>query len=83
MFWCKFVFRMSQPESIQYFQFDQDGNMYVYAPGAGFSGQCKLVRPGDDLNFTVEDGNNFEFDSQSDVFMPVSGDTEISPTLSQ
>ena len=36
---------MAQPEDVQYFQFDKDGNMFVYAPGAGFSGQCQLVKP--------------------------------------
>ena len=34
---------------MQYFQFDEQGNMFMYEAGAGFSGQCKLVRQGDEL----------------------------------
>ena len=46
-------FRLKATEPVQYFQFDQDGNMYMYAPGAGFSGNCTLVRPAVEL-FTGE-----------------------------
>ena len=31
---------------MQYFQFDEYGNMYVYEPGSGFPGEVKLVEPG-------------------------------------
>ena len=31
---------------MQYFQFDEYGNMYVYEPGSGFPGEAKLVEPG-------------------------------------
>ena len=41
-------FRLVSSEDVQYFQIDQDGNMYVFEPGSGFSGNCQLVRPGDD-----------------------------------
>ena len=34
---------------MQYFQFNSEGNMFVYSPGSEFSGECKLVRPGDEL----------------------------------
>ena len=44
-----FDFRLIASESVQYFQFDKEGNMYVFAPGAGFSGESKIVRPGDDI----------------------------------
>ena len=37
---------MVSSESVQYFQFDNDGNMFVFEPGAGFSGQCKHVESG-------------------------------------
>ena len=35
----------------QFFQFDQQGNMYVFAPGAGCTGPTCLVKPGDELIF--------------------------------
>ena len=31
---------------MQYFQFDNSGDMFVYEPGAGFSGFCKRVECG-------------------------------------
>ena len=34
---------MACPESMQFFQFDSKGNMFVYAPGAGCTGEAKLV----------------------------------------
>ena len=40
---------MCQSESVQYFQFDSEGNMFVYPAGAGFSGEPHLVRPGDEI----------------------------------
>ena len=36
---------------VQYFKFDQQGNMFIYGPGVGFSGDCKFVAPGDELKF--------------------------------
>ena len=36
-----------QTEIIQYFQFDQDGNMYIFPHGS--SREATLVRPGDEL----------------------------------
>ena len=42
-------FKLNATESVQYFQFDSDGNMYVYPPGGGFSGVPKLVISGDEL----------------------------------
>ena len=42
---------MSASESTQFFQFDKEGNMYVFAPGAGCTGPTKLVRPGDEMIF--------------------------------
>ena len=40
---------MYQLESVQYFQFDSVGNMYVYPAGLGFSGIPQLVQPGDEI----------------------------------
>ena len=54
-------FRMACPDSVQYFQFDSKGNMYIYAPGAGCTGDAKFVAPGDDLIFS----NNTQWDQQS------------------
>ena len=50
---CFLGFRMCASQPVQYFQFDSDGNMFVYPPGSGFSGIPKLVQPGDEL-FTNE-----------------------------
>ena len=36
---------------MQFFQFDREGNMYVFAPGAGCTGPTRLVRPGDEMIF--------------------------------
>ena len=30
--------RVSESESVQYFQFDGDGNTFIFAPGAGCTG---------------------------------------------
>ena len=54
-------FRMAHPDSVQYFQFDSKGNMYIYAPGAGCTGDAKFVAPGDDLIFS----NNTQWDQRS------------------
>ena len=35
-----------ESESVQYFQFDKYGNMYVHEPGSGFLEKAKLVEPG-------------------------------------
>ena len=43
---------MASPKSAQFFQFDSKGNMYVYAPDAGCSGDAKLMAPGDELIFS-------------------------------
>ena len=56
------IFRLAAPEDVQYFKFDQQGNMFVYAPGAGFSGKCELVRPGDELKMHSSTNNSFKVD---------------------
>ena len=37
---------MHASESVQYFQFDQEGNMFVFEPGSGFSGPSVKVQAG-------------------------------------
>ena len=54
---CVFYFRLAQSESVQFFQFDSEGNMFVFAPGAGCTGEAKLVQPGDELIFSSEESN--------------------------
>ena len=44
---------------LQFFQFDKDGNMYVFPAGSGCTGNSRLVHPGDELIFS-----NTEEDSQ-------------------
>ena len=44
-----FLYRL-HTESVQYFQFDKEGNMYVFEPGAGFSGESVWVEPGFEVN---------------------------------
>ena len=41
--------RLAASESVQYFQFDKKGNMFMYPAGSGFSGVPQLVQPGDEL----------------------------------
>ena len=53
----KFSCRIAALESVQFFQFDKDGNMYVFEPGAGCTGEAKLVKPGDEMIFTNTSGN--------------------------
>ena len=40
---------LAKPEDVQYFKFDELGNMYVYEPGAGCSGLAEKVSPGEDF----------------------------------
>ena len=49
---------MTQPEDVQYFQFDSQGNMFVYLPGYGINGTPKLFKPGDELVFSGVDFEN-------------------------
>ena len=38
--------RLACSEGVQYFQFDSQGNLYVFEPGVGCSGPCVKVEPG-------------------------------------
>ena len=50
---------------MQYFQFEGDGNMFIFAPGAGCTGKAKLVSPGNELIFSSD---HSEFDiNETDV----------------
>ena len=41
--------RLKRTESVQFFQFDSHGNMFMYPPGAGCSGEPTFVPPGEEL----------------------------------
>ena len=43
-------FSMAKSEDVQYFQFDQEGNMYIFEGGAGCTGKARKVAPGEDLH---------------------------------
>ena len=45
-----YIFRLAKSEDVQYFQFDHDGNMYVYEPGSGYTGVPRKVEPGEELH---------------------------------
>ena len=45
---------MVASEDVQYFQFDQEGNMFVYKPESGFSGPSVMVEPGFDMKEVTE-----------------------------
>ena len=44
-----------QSESVQYFQIDSMGNTYVYPPGAGCTGELKLLKPGDEMIYNSKE----------------------------
>ena len=56
---------MVASESVLYFQFDKEGNMYIYEPGSGFSGNCSLVKPGDEIFGAGVTTNNVKIESES------------------
>ena len=49
--YSKHSFRLVEPEDVQYFKFDEHGNMFIYEPGSGISGDCHVLSPGDELIF--------------------------------
>ena len=65
------LFRLRASESVQYFQFDTNGDMYVYGPGSGFSGPCLKVEAG------------FEMGEASGESLFNSGDSNFSSNLSE
>ena len=50
-----YVFRLRSSGSVQYFQFDESGNMFVFKPGSGFSGPCVKVEPGIEIVDTMQE----------------------------
>ena len=61
---------MTEIKAMEFFQFDQDGKMYVFTPGAGCTDPTHLVRPGDELifnstynvsNWAMENGMKTEY----------------------
>ena len=59
-------------EDIQYMRFDSEGNLYLYEPGSGISGEpCKVIQMGSDEviyedkidNKNDEEITGFKFDS--------------------
>ena len=66
---CEFhrnlYFRMAQSEDVQYFQFDSEGNMYIYEGGAGCTGIPRKVAPGEELH--LSNGVNIT-DTQVETF---------------
>ena len=74
----KFFSRLACPKTMQFFQFDSKGNMYVYAPGAGCSGDAKLVTPGKEFLFS----NNTQWEERP-ILSQVLDVSEESPILSQ
>ena len=50
-------FSLEHSGDVQYFQFDSTGNMFVFEPGAGFSGPSLKIEPG----FQDEDTQKLDF----------------------
>ena len=44
---------MACPETVQFFQFDKEGNMYIFPPRTGCNGVPKFVHPGDEMIFNT------------------------------
>ena len=69
---------MAQLEDVQYFKFDQSGNMYIYEPGSVFGGDCHILSPGDELVFNRslvnDNGNDEVLKLESDLSPQVSCD---------
>ena len=42
---------MHASETVQYFQFDSEGNMFIFSAGSGINGVPKMVKPGDEMIF--------------------------------
>ena len=50
-----FSFSLIASESVQYFQFDSSGNMFIFQPGSGFSGPAVKVEPGFEMEIYSQD----------------------------
>ena len=49
LIYVNYFHRLRSLEVVQYFQFDNEGNMFVFGPGSGFSGPSVKVLPGFEL----------------------------------
>ena len=56
---------MASPETVQFFQFDSKGNLYVFPAGSGITGTPRLVKPGDEMVFN-DDSQNLDMESTND-----------------
>ena len=48
------MLRLRASQDVQYFQFDEFGNMFVFQPGSGFSGPSVKVQPGFEMHEIYE-----------------------------
>ena len=63
-----FIFSLVASESVQYFQFDKGGNMFVFEPGSGMSGPSLKVEPGFELHEMQNASQSwFKYSRRSDV----------------
>ena len=62
--------RLAKPEDVQYFQFDSNGNMYVFEPGAGCSGLARKVEPGEEWDLTNLSNSNVSHTQTYDLIPP-------------
>ena len=69
---------MATPEDVQYFQFDSDGNMYIYEPGAGCSGIPRRVEPGEELHLFTERSFSQEKELWHTSYVPTVSDEYLS-----
>ena len=52
-------------ETVQFFQFDSEGNMYMFEPGAGCTGVPKFVPPGEEMIFSGHSDGKLEASSNT------------------
>ena len=62
------ISRLRASETIQFFQFDSKGNMYVFPAGSGINGVPTLVTPGDEMIFNTNSYDSQVSDSQESGF---------------
>ena len=60
LYYCYSI--LAQPEDVQYMKFDEKGNLYLYEPGAGMSGEPKrVIEFGSDEVIYAKSENNKDF----------------------
>ena len=81
--WVQNFFRLKASESVQFFQFDQAGNMYIFPAGSGCTGVPKLVKPGDAMIFTDDSKKREIFQSEESGVVSLSNETsQLLPQVS-